>query len=65
MRGETDIVGFGHRGNLDALGDTAGVRQIGLDDGNAACGKTRLNSKRENIRSPAAIGICVISARRG
>src|SRR4029079_10207777 len=36
VRCETNIVGLGHRGNLTTFGDTAGVRQIRLDDCEAA-----------------------------
>ena len=65
MRREADVVGFGHGGDLVALGDAAGVRQVGLHDRNPAVANTRLKSKRENMRSPAAIGMCVIAASCG
>jgi len=65
MRRQRDVIGLGHRGDLHALRDAAGMRQVRLHDGETTCSKTRLNSKREYMRSPAASGTAVWAARRG
>ena len=61
-----NIAGFGgDPSRVLIYGESGGARKTSSMMAMPPAANTRLKSKRENMRSPAAIGMCVMVARRG